>query len=144
MARYRTILAAVDQSPRAPAVVRAALELARCSVGTVHLFHAVAVPPEFPAAAANAPDPLPALLEARAKENLVKLAAADPRIEIVTPEVLHGQPWRAILATAARLEADLIVIGSHGFGGWDRLVGTTAAAVVNHADRCVLVVHERI
>ena len=34
----------------------------------------------------------------------------------------------------------LIVIGSHGYGGIDHLLGTTAARVVNHADRPVLVV----
>jgi nucleotide-binding universal stress UspA family protein len=41
---------------------------------------------------------------------------------------------------------DLIVIGSHGYDALDRLLGTTAAKVVNHADRSVLVVRaaERI
>jgi nucleotide-binding universal stress UspA family protein len=45
----------------------------------------------------------------------------------------HLRPARAI-------GADLIVIGSHGYGGLDRVLGTTAARVVNHADRSVLVV----
>ena len=36
--------------------------------------------------------------------------------------------------------ASVIVIGSHGYGGLERLLGTTAARVVNHADRAVLVV----
>jgi nucleotide-binding universal stress UspA family protein len=34
----------------------------------------------------------------------------------------------------------LIVIGAHGYQGLDRMLGTTAAKVVNHADRAVLVV----
>jgi nucleotide-binding universal stress UspA family protein len=34
----------------------------------------------------------------------------------------------------------LIVIGSHGYGGLDRVLGTTAARVVNHALCSVLVV----
>ena len=38
---------------------------------------------------------------------------------------------------------DLIVIGSHGYGAIDRVLGTTAAKVVNHADRTVLVVREK-
>jgi nucleotide-binding universal stress UspA family protein len=36
----------------------------------------------------------------------------------------------------------LIVIGSHGFSGIDRLLGTTAGRVVNHADRSVIVVRD--
>ena len=48
----------------------------------------------------------------------------------------------AIEAVSARApeNVDLIVIGSHGYGGIDRVIGTTAAKVVNHADRSVLVV----
>jgi nucleotide-binding universal stress UspA family protein len=34
----------------------------------------------------------------------------------------------------------LIVIGAHGYGIVDRILGTTAGRVVNHADRSVLVV----
>ena len=36
--------------------------------------------------------------------------------------------------------ADLVVIGSHGYGGLDRLLGTTAAKVANRAPCSVLVV----
>jgi nucleotide-binding universal stress UspA family protein len=36
---------------------------------------------------------------------------------------------------------DLIVIGSHGYHGLDRVLGTTAARVSNLARRNVLVVH---
>jgi len=36
------------------------------------------------------------------------------------------------------------VIGSHGYGGLDRLLGTTAARVVNHADRNVLIVRNAL
>jgi nucleotide-binding universal stress UspA family protein len=53
------------------------------------------------------------------------------------------QAWRAILEAGDRLSADLIVIGSHGYGGWDRVLGTTAANVVNRSERSVLVVHDR-
>lgn len=37
-----------------------------------------------------------------------------------------------------------IVIGSHGHGGIDRVLGTTAAKLVNHADRNVLVVRTQL
>ncbi len=44
-----------------------------------------------------------------------------------------GIPWQAICDAAKQHHADLIVIGSHGYSGIDRLVGTTAAKVVNTA-----------
>ena len=40
---------------------------------------------------------------------------------------------------SARSERHLVIIGSHGYGGIDHLLGTTAARIVNHADRPVLV-----
>jgi len=49
-----------------------------------------------------------------------------------------------ICRTARELDADLIVIGSHGYGGIDRVLATTAARVVNHADRSVLVARPRM
>ena len=51
-----------------------------------------------------------------------------------------GVPWDTICTVAKEDNVDLIVIGSHGYDILDRIVGTTAAKVVNHADRSVLVV----
>lgn len=138
----RTILAAVDNSPRAVGVSRVAFDLARRYGATVHLFNAIGVPPELVAAAANVDDRLPAVLTAQSREMLLRLAQGHPEATIVEPEVLRGQPWRAILSAAERIGADLVVLGSHGYSGWDRVLGTTAAQVANHADRNVLVVHE--
>lgn len=50
--------------------------------------------------------------------------------------------WQAVCDMARTLEADLVVIGSHGDARFDRLPGTTAAKVVNHAHCSVLVVRE--
>jgi nucleotide-binding universal stress UspA family protein len=52
-------------------------------------------------------------------------------------------PWDGICRAAIELDADLIVLGSHGYGALDRVLGTTAAKVVNHADRSVLVVRSK-
>ena len=54
-----------------------------------------------------------------------------------------GQSWRTILEVADEVDADLIVIGSHGYYGIDRVLGTTAGKVANLARRNVLVVHEQ-
>jgi nucleotide-binding universal stress UspA family protein len=51
-----------------------------------------------------------------------------------------GAPWESICRAARENAVDLIVIGSHGVHGIERLLGTTATRVLNHADRSVLVV----
>ena len=140
---FKTILAAVDGSPRTAAVVEAALAVGDRFEGSVHLFRALAVPPDFPAAARNAPDDVPGLMEGEVREALRKLAARSPRLVVEPPDLDTPQAWRAILAAAERIDADLIVVGSHGYQGWDRVLGTNAARVADHADRSVLVVHPR-
>jgi nucleotide-binding universal stress UspA family protein len=56
--------------------------------------------------------------------------------------VAVGTPWQAICEMAKTENVDLIMVGSHGYQGLDRLIGTTAAKIVNHADRSVLVVRD--
>ena len=140
---YSTILAAVDGSARSRAVLDAALEICQGSSARVHLFRAVEVPPEFAAAAHMPPDTLPAYLEKEARDYLIALAAGHPRVHIENPDLNTPKPWRAVLQAATRLNADLIVIGSHGHGGWDRILATNAARVADFSDRSVLIVHER-
>ncbi|HXX83175.1 MAG TPA: universal stress protein, partial [Casimicrobiaceae bacterium] len=54
-------------------------------------------------------------------------------------QVEIGVPWRAVCDVAIADKVDLIVVGSHGYGGVDRIIGTTAAKIVNHAHCSVLV-----
>ena len=53
---------------------------------------------------------------------------------------LFATAWDGICNAPREHDVDLIVIGSHGDRGLDRIVGTTASKVVNHADRNVLIV----
>lgn len=141
---FQKILVAVDVSERAAAVFDTAVALAEKLGATLRVVQVISVPAEFPpAAAASHVDPLPAHLTELALRYLKELAAGAPQIETGEPIVAIGQPWRAILDTARELEVDLIVVGSHGYHGWDRVLGTTAGKVANLADRSVLVVHER-
>jgi universal stress protein F len=141
---FSVILTAVDGSERSAGVLRMAAEIARRCNGRVHLYRSVTIPQEFPAAARMPPDKLPAILVEEARRELQALAVGYPDVVIEEPAMTDPpQAWRGILETGARLDADLIVLGSHGYGGWDRVLGTTAANVVNRAHRSVLVVHDR-
>ena len=137
-----TVLVALDASARAPGVLAAATEIAARFDARLILYRAITVPPDFPAAAHAAHgDPLPAYLLRAATSELESLAADNPRARVEPPVVTVGQPWRAIVDIADRLQVDLIVIGSHGYHGLDRILGTTAGRVANHAHRNVLIVH---
>lgn len=55
-------------------------------------------------------------------------------------EVLTGDPGTEVVAFADRIEADLIMVPSHGFHGWKRLVlGSVAERIVRLANCPVLV-----
>jgi len=139
----RRILAAIDGSPRAPGVFAAAAEIASRFDATLYLLRVILVPPEFPPGAAGMPsDPLPASLVEQAVDHLAEFAARRPDLAIEPPVIQEGQPWRGILRASEELDVDLIVIGSHGYHGLDRILGTTAGKVANLARRSVLVVHE--
>jgi nucleotide-binding universal stress UspA family protein len=64
-------------------------------------------------------------------------------IDFEPPLVVLGDPWQEILNVAQAVDVDLIVLGSHRYHGADRILGTVASKIVNHADRDVLVVHRR-
>jgi nucleotide-binding universal stress UspA family protein len=140
-ARRRPILVALDGSPQAPAVLTAALEMARTIDAPLALLRAVRWPVELPASLYVGDDP--AVMTKLAEESRRELAALARDVPSTMMAGLHvavGPPWQAICDEGKRLDARLIVIGAHGYGGLERLVGTTAARVVNHADRSVLVV----
>ena len=91
--------------------------------------------------------PETAELERSAKENaetvvdstLKKVKGALPRVE-VTAEVLFGSPDSRIVETAEEWPADLIVMGSHGYNAWERLLlGSVSDSVVHHAPCSVLI-----
>ncbi len=59
----------------------------------------------------------------------------------VTSDVLFGSPESRIVETAEETGCDLIVVGSHGYSRWERLLlGSVSQSVVQHAHCSVLVV----
>jgi nucleotide-binding universal stress UspA family protein len=143
----RRILVGLDGSPRAAGVLDSALALAKAHGGKLTLVRAVGLPPDVPQDFWKATEePLIDVLCKRAQGYLEECLAHVPT-ELRAQEaarVAVGVPWQAVCDSARGLHADLVVIGSHGYGGLDRLLGTTAAKIVNHSNCTVLVVREPI
>jgi nucleotide-binding universal stress UspA family protein len=138
----QTILVALDGSPRAPGVFAVATEIARRFASELVLLRVIFIPAEFPAAGpATNVDPLQAAMIREAELALGAFAASTPDVTMAEPVVRHGQPWKEILDVSEERDVDLIVMGSHGYHGFDRVLGTTAGRVANLARRNVLVVH---
>lgn len=139
-----TIVVGLDGSPRAPGVLRAAADLAKRTGASLLVVRAVGIPPELPfEAMAAAPTDLPAQLLAATQESLDLLVAQLPERGSVALAVARiGAPWQVLCDLARERHASLLVVGTHGYGGLDHVLGTTAARVVNHAPCSVLVVRE--
>ncbi len=139
----KRILVALDQSPRAAAVLAHACVIARFTAAELVLLHCVALPTGLPADAfRSSPGELLEQWRGDALRDLqASMKRLDPSLKASTL-VRVGSPWSAICEAAKERDVDLVVIGSHGYDAMDHLLGTTAAKVVNHCDRSVLVVRE--
>jgi nucleotide-binding universal stress UspA family protein len=139
----KKLLVCLDGSAKQTDVLNAAVTLARAFGAKLVLFRSVGVPTELPPAAFSMNvDEVPALLERQAQNALAELAKGVPAEVYAGVRVSIGNPWPSIERAAAEEEVDMIIVGSHGYHGLDRVLGTTAAKVVNHADRSVLVVRD--
>ncbi len=138
------ILVCLDASPRAPFVLQAAAKLAGKIGGRLCLLRTVGLPPEIDQEVlVHAAADVVETMTTKAKAELEGLAKKLPMTEIEGIHVHVGTPWDTICREAKTLDCDLVIIGSHGYSGFDRVLGTTAAKVVNHCDRSVLVVRPR-
>lgn len=61
----------------------------------------------------------------------------------VHPHVTHGRVYEQIMDAADKLDADVIVMGTHTPELTDYLLGPNAARVVRHAKQSVFVVRDR-
>lgn len=71
----------------------------------------------------------------------IREKAPDLRVEV---EALEGSPKKVIVEETERWGADLIILGSHGYGAVKRfLLGSVAHATVLHTPRSVEIVRSR-
>lgn len=136
----RTILAGLDGSAREAEVFRTAAGLAARDGATLHVCRAVSIP-------IGMPDIVWSMSMVQLDATLITEAerAMAARIADVPGAKSHvrlGQPADAIIDIAKEIGADLVVIGAHGYGPLERLLGTTASKIVHRAPCSVLVVRE--
>jgi nucleotide-binding universal stress UspA family protein len=139
----KCIVVGLDGSPRAEHVLATAVSIARSQGAKLVLVRSVGVPPEIPPEFWKVTDDaLIDVLRRHCADYLAEQAEHVPAGLLEKVEVVVGVAWQAICDVARRERADLVVVGSHGYSGIDHLLGTTAAKVVNHAGRSVLVVRD--
>ncbi len=139
------ILATTDFSKESLAGVKIATALAEKLKAGVTLLHVI----ESPSRLAGLESLLLARDEAgmmaQARSKLAALAESDRKGRVtVSSSVRTGKPFHRISTAAAELEADMIVMATHGHSGAKRvLMGSTAERVVRHAPCPVFTVPTR-
>jgi nucleotide-binding universal stress UspA family protein len=153
---YKTILFATDLGRTAPRVLRHALGLAERFSGTVVALHVVE--PLGPSArhmfelyagedAAHQEEQRWQQVQEQMRERLRDFCAkeaccgADGRALIADSRVLRGRPAEVILQEAARIGADVIVMGAHGHTTVGEIIlGSTAHRVAQRSPVPLLLV----
>ena len=82
--------------------------------------------------------------QAAVKSATSRLESAHGSRASVHGVIAKGHPKEAILDESEKWGADLIVLGSHGYRGWQRfLLGSVSQAVASHANCSVEIVRNR-
>ena len=110
----------------------------------------MAIPMTFDAYAGYMPDTTE--IEKASRENAARVL--DETVETiekcldkpevtVSKEVLIGSPESSIVEASEKFDANLIIVGSHGYSRWERLLlGSVSDSVIHHAPCSVLVVRD--
>lgn len=155
--KFQTILYATDLSPRSPEVFRYAMSLAQQYGGKIVILYAMEPLSPFAKSMvdlyvskeqseqlhAGAVERMRDTLRQRLELFCTGELCQDPqgRDRVADIRILDGRPSEVILAEAARLKPDLIVLGSHGHTAvGEILLGTTAHRVMQRATAPVLLV----
>jgi len=139
----RRLLVPLDGSPEHEQGLPVAIGLAQASAAALHLLVVVhtlsTLPGEQAAAGRLLPGATSALLDLRqqeAEEYLRRQAAAVQAAGLtVTAESRRGDPAKGIARTAKRVNADVIVLGTHGKSGMDAFWSNSVAPQVSSLSR---------
>ena len=143
---FKKILVPVDGSPTSLQAVSRAVALAKAFDGTVTAIYVIdpypftGVGTDF----AYGQDQYLAAATAEAHDaiRVAREAIEASGVEVDTRVVEAHAVWRGILDAARDLEADVIVMGSHGRHGIEKLLGSVAQRVLSHAPGPAMVVRD--
>jgi nucleotide-binding universal stress UspA family protein len=140
----RDIVVPTDFSDCAEAAVARAVALAKLDDAAVHLLHAVGMPIVSGSFEVSVPGAIWEGLRRGAEERLeeTRKAVEAAGLATVTAEVSDGMdPARATQRAVEAHDADLVVMGTHGYGGLKRAVlGSVAERTIRSATCPVLAV----
>ena len=149
MMTYKRILVPVDGSSTSTKGLEEAARLASAKGCRVRLLHVIDQAIAFSTAETGAGTNLMLDVLRRSGKQALSTAEARARRKGIHPESallesLSGRVADAIVQQAKRWRADLIVMGTHGRRGFDRLLlGSNAELVVRHSPVPVLLVPAR-
>ncbi len=142
---YRCILVPTDGSELAGKAVQTAIDMAKLCGARLHAVTVTEPFPYSPLAEAQPINPQAFIdAEMRLAEQRLKTvrdAAAQAGLACEGSSVEGALVWRGVIDEADRLDADLIVMASHGRSGLSALLlGSETQKVLTHTTRSVLVV----
>ena len=139
----RRILVPTDFSPYSEAALDYAVELAKsvgASILLLHVFRppALDLPEDMIVGIADATGRILESAERTLASSVEVYRSSNVPIETL---IEHGVPWRTIVDAAAKLDAPMIVMGTHGRSGvMHALMGSVAEKVVRTATCPVLAI----
>jgi nucleotide-binding universal stress UspA family protein len=139
---FSRLLLAVDDSPVAAHAVDAGAGLARQLGAELALIHVIDPAETFAPDSGLPAAELLAMAKQEGRQLLARFRQRLPQDQAPPLEFLPaGKPASEIVKSAKEWPADMIVIGSHGRSGLERvLLGSVAESVLRHAPCSVLVI----
>ena len=145
--KMKNILVAIDFSEVTEEMISRAREEAACHKAKIWLVHVAAPNPDFAGFEAGPKTVRDARAKTLRKEHKrLQQYAMDLNDQGINSEALliQGRISQTIIAQAAKLQADLIIIGSHGHGLlFSALVGSVCEGVLKHTTIPLLIVPQR-
>jgi nucleotide-binding universal stress UspA family protein len=143
---FKKILVPVDGSPTSLQAVSRAVALAKAFDGAVTAIYVID-PYPFTGVGTDFAYGQDQYLAAASAEAHDAIRVARESIEasgvaVDTRVVEAHSVWRGILDAASAMEADIVVMGSHGRHGIEKLLGSVAQRVLSHAHVPVMVVRD--
>ena len=138
------ILVAVDLSEATPRVMQVTERVARQSEGKVRLLHVAEAEPDFMGYDAGPEVVRDQVAKEFRDEHKSIQAYAEQLREAgldASARLIQGSIVETVFNEAKRFEADMLIVGSHGFGAiYDLLIGSISRGILKDTDIPVLVV----